>query len=212
MRAPLRAIRSFAAILKEDNLNKLDEESSKNLDQIISSSLHMGQLIEDLLAFSRAGRTEMQLTSIDMNNLVLQVFAELKTNYDPGRINFSAENLLPASGDRATIKQVVTNLLSNALKYSSGKEIAEIQIGSEKNNNEITYYIKDNGVGFDMHYSKKLFGVFQRLHSTSEFEGNGVGLAIVKSIISRHGGRVWAEAEAGKGATFYFTLPDKDKG
>ena len=172
----------------------------------------MGQLIDDLLAFSRVGRTELLSTEIDMNRLVKKVILENTSKEERDRVKISISDLPPTRGDSTTITQVIINLVSNALKYSSLKETPEIEIGFERLENEIIYFVKDNGVGFDMQFYPKLFGVFQRLHSSKEFEGNGVGLAIVQRIIQRHGGRVWAKAEVGKGAEFYFALPDDFSG
>lgn len=207
LRAPLRAIHSFTKILKEDYSNFLDAEGKRIMGIVESSSIHMGQLIDDLLAFSRIGRTELLFSKIEMNPLAKSVFAELTTHEERNKIDFTVKKLPPAYGDPSTIKQVMTNLISNALKYSSKSKRATINIDYELNEGEIIYAVKDNGVGFDMQYVNKLFGVFQRLHSAKEFEGNGVGLAIVQRVIVRHGGRVWAKGEVGKGATFSFSLP-----
>jgi len=209
LRAPLRAIHSFANILGEDYKDILDAEGRRITDIIKSSSVHLGKLIDDLLEFSRMGRSGINYSRINMTHLVSSVYQELTHEKEKGRVIFLVHKLPSISGDNTLMKQVVRNLISNALKYSSKNKIAEIEIGSDKNGDEIIYWVKDNGVGFDMQYMKKLFGVFQRLHSTRDFEGNGVGLAIVKRIILRHEGRVWAEGEVNKGARFYFALPDK---
>ena len=209
LRAPLRAVHSFTKILSEDYGEVLDAEGKRICGIIESSSVHMGQLIDDLLAFSRIGRTEFNRSKINMASLTKSIYSDTTTPAERTRIDFNVSKLPTAYGDITAIKQVITNLLSNALKYSSNAEKSEIIVGFECINNETVYYIKDNGVGFEMKYAPKLFGMFQRLHSAKEFEGNGVGLAIVQRIIHRHGGRVWAEAEVGKGATFYFTLPGK---
>ena len=211
LRAPLRAIHSFTRILMEDYKGTLDEEGRRICGIIESSSTHMGQLIDDLLAFSRVGRAEIQCSKIDMNKIVTDVTSDLCTFNDKKRISLTVHKLHIASGDLATIRQVWSNLISNAIKYSSNIESPEIIIGCEKNNNINVYYVKDNGAGFDMQYVDKLFRVFQRLHSAKEFDGNGVGLAIVHRIILKHGGSVWAEGKVGKGATFYFTLPEKTR-
>jgi light-regulated signal transduction histidine kinase (bacteriophytochrome) len=171
----------------------------------------MGNLIDDLLAFSRAGRTELSSSKIDMTSLVRSVFAELVTHEEQQRIEFKIEDLQHTSGDLTTLRLVWTNLISNAIKYSSGKEKSILKIGSENKDDQVVYFIEDNGAGFDMKYYPKLFGVFQRLHSQKEFDGNGVGLAIVQRIIKRHNGNVWAIAELNKGATFYFSLPQLNK-
>jgi PAS domain S-box-containing protein len=211
LRAPLRAIHSFTTILREDYDKVLDDEGRRICGIIESSAVHLGQLIDDLLAFSRVGRTELQFSKIDMTSLAKTVYSELLTKDESDRVDFIVNKLPFAYGDKVTIKLVLINLISNALKYTSKLERAEISVGTFQNNGEVVYHVKDNGVGFDMQYIDKLFGVFQRLHSSKEFEGNGVGLAIVNRIIQRHKGRVWAEGRIGKGATFYFTLPMKEK-
>jgi PAS domain S-box-containing protein len=211
LRAPLRAIHSFTTILREDYGHILDDEGKRICGVIETSTVHMGQLIDDLLAFSRIGRMELGSVWIDMTKLMKSVFYELTTPGERKLIRFKLNKLPTAQGDSSTLKQAVTNLVSNAVKYSSRSEHPEIEIGSIENKHNPVYYIRDNGVGFDMQYAHKLFGVFQRLHSSKEFEGNGVGLAIVQRIINRHGGRIWAEGEVGKGAVFYFTLQNKDK-
>lgn len=207
LRAPLRIISGFAKILSEEYNDKLDETGKQNLQVINENAARMDRLIEDLLNFSRIGRTELQRQHIDMNELVEGVLNNIKQGHN----NFSAvirqRELKSASGDIQLIRQVWTNLLSNAIKYSRTKEMPVIEIGSKMIEGQTTYYIKDNGVGFDMQYAGKLFGVFHRLHTTSEFEGTGLGLALVQRIIHRHGGKVWAEAKVNEGATFYFTLP-----
>lgn len=205
--APLRAIDGFSRIFQEDYAEKLDDEGRRVLNVIRSNAQNMGQLIDDLLAFSRLGRKEIEPTKIDMSELARDVFGGLESNSDSRTNNLEVECLPEATGDRSLLRQVFVNLLSNAVKYSETKENAPIKVGGRNENGENIYYVQDNGVGFDMKYADKLFGVFQRLHSAEEFEGTGVGLAIVQRIINRHGGRVWAKAEVGKGATFYFALP-----
>lgn len=211
LRAPLRAVHSYTRILTEDYKNVLDDEGKRICEIIESSATHMGQLIDDLLSFSRIGRSEINTSKIDMTKIVNTVLNEITSSDDRIHINIKVDKLPSAYCDPAAMKQVIINLISNAIKYSSKKEESLISVGCKQITGVQTYFVKDNGVGFDMKYSNKLFGVFQRLHSTKEFEGNGVGLAIVQRIIHRHGGKVWAEGEVGKGATFFFTLPDKDK-
>jgi light-regulated signal transduction histidine kinase (bacteriophytochrome) len=167
----------------------------------------MGKLIDDLLAFSRIGRTEIQFSAIDMETMVQSLFHELTTHKDQERIDFHLGPLPSATGDPSLIRQVWINLLSNAVKFSSKKERAVIKVSGNLQGENAVYSVRDNGAGFDMLYLDILFGVFQRLHSAKEFEGTGVGLAIVQRIIMRHGGKIWAEGEAGKGAVFYFSLP-----
>ncbi|KAB2947849.1 MAG: two-component sensor histidine kinase [Candidatus Methanoperedens sp.] len=208
LRAPLRAIDGFSRVMLEEYNDKLDDEGKRYLNIVRDNTQKMGQLIEDLLALSRLGRKEMQVSRIDMTKLAKTVFDEIK-EANPGRnIQLEIKTLPPAYGDQAMIHQVLVNLLSNAIKFTRFKEKAVIEIGSIVRMNEIVYYVKDNGVGFDMQYLNKLFGVFQRLHSTEDFEGTGVGLAIVQRIIHRHGGKVWAEGKVNEGSTFYFNLSE----
>jgi PAS domain S-box-containing protein len=206
LRAPLRAIHGYARMLKENIENKTDTEANRLMNNIITNVKRMGLLIDDLLTFSRLGRKELVKSTIPMNDLVTTICTELKNEQEHRDIEFHISELLPAQADNIAIKQVWLNLISNAIKYSKLKDKAIIQINSELKEEEIIYSIKDNGVGFDMRYANKLFGVFQRLHSDEEFEGTGVGLAIVQRIVSKHGGRVWAESKINEGATFFFTL------
>jgi PAS domain S-box-containing protein len=208
LRAPLRAISGFAKILTEDYAEKIEDEGQRICGVIQNETSRMGQLIDDLLSFSRLSKTSMKTAPSDMNALVLQMFEETKKQYQDKQVNFIMGNLLPATFDISLMRQVWVNLISNAFKFSSKKEIIEIEIGSYKKPGEIIYFIKDNGAGFDMKYIDKLFGVFQRLHTVIEFQGTGVGLAIVQRIIYRHGGRIWAEGELNKGAKFIFSIPD----
>ncbi|MGZ9164884.1 MAG: PAS domain S-box protein [Anaerolineales bacterium] len=209
LRAPLRAIDGFTRILLEDYEPMLDEEGKRVCGVISREAKHMGELIDDLLAFSRVGRKEMHFTKIDMKATASSVFEELMTRANAGRIDFHLHRLPSTAGDPVLIRQVWVNLLSNAIKFSAKKERAVIEVGSRHNEDEYVYYVRDTGAGFEMEYADKLFGVFQRLHTENEFEGTGVGLAIVQQVIRRHGGRVWAEGEVEKGATFYFALPRK---
>jgi len=207
LRAPLRAIHSFTSILKKDFESQLGEEGGRICGIIENSSIRMGTLVDDLLAFSRVGRSQISFSTISMKSLVRKVFEEVTGEKERKRITFRVSNLATATGDASMIRQAVANLLSNAVKYSSKNDHPVITFKSETAGDEIIYSVTDNGVGFNMKYIDKLFNVFQRLHTEREFEGNGVGLAIVQRIISRHGGRVWAESTLGEGATFYFTLP-----
>jgi signal transduction histidine kinase len=206
LRTPLRAIHGYARILKVDYGPGLDTEANRVIDNVMTYSMKMGQLIDGLLTFSRLGRKELIKVNIPMQDIVTNLCNEIIESTDHP-IKFIINELLPANGDSLTIKQVWSNLISNAVKYSIQKELSIIEIGSSANGNVIDYYIKDNGAGFDMTYAIKLFGVFERLHSDEEFEGAGVGLAIVHRIISKHGGRVWAEGKVNEGANFYFSLP-----
>ncbi|HEX9839972.1 MAG TPA: PAS domain S-box protein [Anaerolineales bacterium] len=209
LRAPLRAIDGFTRILLEDYEPLLEEEGKRVCEIIRREAQHMGELIDDLLTFSRLGRKEMHFTKIDMKAMAGSVFDELMKTENAARIDFHIHRLPSTAGDPVLIRQVWVNLLSNAIKFSSKKERAVIEVGSKHSEDEHVYYVRDTGAGFELEYVDKLFGVFQRLHGEKEFEGTGVGLAIVKRVINRHGGRVWAEGEVDKGATFYFALPRK---
>ncbi|RYD75319.1 MAG: GHKL domain-containing protein, partial [Sphingobacteriales bacterium] len=207
LRAPIRAISGYTRILLEDYSEKLDEEGIRILESIVHNSKRMGELIDDLLAFAKLGRKEVTLSEIKMNELVNGTIADLM--FEEGeKIPLIQIDLLPvAQGDQSLIKQVWINLISNAVKYTKYKEESHIHIGAFVKDNQQVYYIKDNGAGFEMQYYNKLFGVFQRLHSHEEFEGTGIGLAIVQKIINRHAGKVWAESILNKETTFYFSLP-----
>jgi light-regulated signal transduction histidine kinase (bacteriophytochrome) len=207
LRAPLRSVHGFTKILLEDYEANLDDEGKRICGIISSSATKMGELIDDLLSFSRIGRSTLSSSEIDMKRIAKVVFEGMTSPTEKKRIKLNIGKLQKAFGDITLFGQVWTNLISNAIKYSSKNDVSEISIGSKIAGDMIIYFIKDNGVGFDMQYAHKLFGVFQRLHSEADFEGNGVGLAIVQRIILKHGGNVWAEGEVGKGATFYFSLP-----
>jgi two-component system sensor kinase len=206
LRAPLRAIDGFSMMVLKGYADKLGDDGKRKLDVIRSNSQKMGKLIDDLLSFSRLGRKEILEARLDMEALVWSVWRELSLANPERRVQFSVNRLPPARGDQTLIKQVVVNLLSNAIKFSKYRETARVEVGAYAEEERNVYFVKDNGVGFDMQYYDQLFGVFQRLHSADEFEGTGVGLAIVQRIIVRHGGRVWAEGKVSEGATFYFTL------
>jgi light-regulated signal transduction histidine kinase (bacteriophytochrome) len=207
LRAPLRSINGFAQILMEDFAPKLDDEAKRICTIIQENSLNMGRLIDELLAFSRLSRVELAHTEIEMAEVITSVCHEFIDEKARERIDLKVENICNAQGDPAMIKQVWINLILNAIKYSSKKEKSVITISCKKENEKYIYCVRDNGVGFDMAYANKLFGVFQRLHSVKDFEGSGVGLAIVQRIIHRHGGEVWAEGKVDQGASFYFSLP-----
>jgi light-regulated signal transduction histidine kinase (bacteriophytochrome) len=170
----------------------------------------MSRLIDDILKFSRSGRLEMTFSEIDMEKMANSVFVELRPVIVGDKLQMVIEHLPSAAGDSAMMRQVFVNLLSNAIKFSRHNAAPMIHVGAFIKDNETIYYVKDNGAGFDMQFADKLFGVFQRLHSASEFEGTGIGLAIVKRIITRHGGRVWAEGKIDEGATIYFSVPSLD--
>ncbi|MES2588438.1 MAG: ATP-binding protein [Bacteroidota bacterium] len=205
LRAPLRAINGYAQILTEDYGTKFDEEGKRLIEVISSNATKMGILIDELLAFSKLGRKEINKTEIDMNELTENVINEYNNSF-PNKAKINVGKLHKIHADTGLIYQVMFNILSNAVKYSSKKESPLVEISSEDKGDEVVFAIKDNGAGFDMKYSDKLFGVFQRLHSQDEFEGVGVGLALVNRIISKHNGQIWAEAKINEGATFYFSL------
>jgi len=207
LRAPLRAIAGFSGILLEDYAPQLPPEAQGYLDRVRDNAQRMGDLIDSLLTFSRLGRQALKQETIDLAELVHQALEDLKDAQQGRQVDISIGDLPPCQGDPTLLKQVLINLLSNALKFTRRREVAHIEIGcQETSNDKHVYFVKDNGAGFDMQYADKLFGVFQRLHHANEYEGTGVGLAIVQRIIHRHGGRVWAEAKADRGATFFFTL------
>jgi two-component system sensor kinase len=211
LRVPLRAIDGFSRILVEDYQDDLDDEGKRLIGIIRENTKKMGQLIDDILHLSRAGRQEMNITQIDMASLFKNTFDELKRTHEDRNIELELETIPPAYGDRTLLQQVISNLIANSIKFTTPRDPAIIEVGSKKGDKENIYYVKDNGVGFDMKYSSKLFGLFQRLHGQNEFEGTGVGLSIVQRIIRRHGGDVWGEGKVDQGATIYFSLPDKNK-
>ncbi|HXF94694.1 MAG TPA: PAS domain S-box protein, partial [Gemmatimonadales bacterium] len=206
LRAPLRAMDGFSRIVLEEHAGGLDPEGRRLLDVVRENARRMGQLIDDLLAFSRLGRQPLRARSVDLVELAREVAAELRAAEPERAIEITVAPLPPARGDRALLRQVLVNLLQNAVKFTRGRAPARIEVGARDGGNGVVYYVADNGVGFDPRYADKLFGVFQRLHRAEEFEGTGVGLATVQRIVHRHGGRVWAEGAPDHGATFYFTL------
>ncbi len=206
LRAPLRAVTGFAQMLQEDYGTVLDAGGKRLLDTISRNAEKMGRLIDDLLAFSRLGRKELVVKETNMTELTENVMAEI-SKVAGYHTSVTINKLHPANVDRSLMTQVMFNLLNNAVKYSSKKERPQVYVNSEASGGEVIYSVKDNGAGFDMRYANKLFGVFQRLHTTEEFEGTGVGLAIVQRIVTKHGGRVWAEGKVDEGATIYFSLP-----
>jgi signal transduction histidine kinase len=207
LRSPLRAINGYSNILLEDYYKDLPAPAQSLLRKIIASAAEMSALIDGLLSFSRTGRAEIRRQVIDTNLLVAEAWEiVLAESLQDGQIKFQCANLPPCKADPILLRQVFINLLSNAVKYSRNSQPAFIQVDWHEEDNKVVYAIRDNGVGFDMAYANKLFGVFQRLHHADEFEGTGIGLATSKRIITRHGGKIWAESELGKGSTFYFTL------
>ncbi len=211
LRAPLRAMNGFSRILVEEYGKQLPQEAQRYLDLVQENSHKMGKLIDDLLLFSRMGKQALNVRDVNCAEIVEQSLAELQTEREDRKIEVALGKLPVCRADSILLKQVFMNLLTNAFKFTKVKKNARVEVGSKIIKGETVYFVKDNGVGFDMQYVGKLFGVFQRLHSAAEFEGTGVGLAIVQRIIHRHGGRVWAEAEVDKGASFYFTLGGKDE-
>jgi signal transduction histidine kinase len=207
LRAPLRAIDGYARILDEDYQAKLDRQGKHFLSVITKNARYMGQLIDDLLEFSRTSRTEIVKSSFNTSEEVKAIINDLRATETDRDLEISVSNLENCPGDSNMLKQVWVNLISNAIKYTRKTPHAKIAIGCSRDVGATTYFVKDNGVGFDMEYIGKLFGVFQRLHRKEDFEGTGVGLALVKRILDRHHGRVWAEARLNEGATFFFSLP-----
>lgn len=211
LRAPLRSLTGFSKMLAKRAAGALDEKNLHYLNVITESAGQMGRLIDDLLAFSRMGRAEMMKTVVGMDQLVKEAVRELEADSRQRDVSWEFGQMPDVSGDPSMLKQVIVNLVSNALKFTRPRQQAKIEIGSiPDGQDEISFYVKDNGVGFDMQYADKLFGIFQRLHRQDEFEGTGIGLANVKRIVQRHGGRVWAEGKVDEGAAFYFTLPKRE--
>lgn len=212
LRAPLRHVQGYASMLGREMDGKLTEKGQRFLKNIIEASREMGELIDDLLTFSRMGRTQMVLADVSVDDLVRDTLRRLEPTTEDRRIDWRLQPLPAVQGDPAMLKVVLVNLIGNAVKYSNGRECACIEIGTAgMEEGRLIFFVKDNGAGFDPQYAHKLFGVFQRLHRADEFEGTGIGLANVRRIVSRHGGRTWAEGEVDRGATFYFTLQPATK-
>jgi signal transduction histidine kinase len=207
LRAPLRAVQGYLTILEEDFGERLEAEARRLLGVIQDRARQMEQLIEDLLVFARLGRQQLAVTSVQLDDLVTRTLDDLRSSCEGRQIGFTVGRLGTVQADPAMLKQVLANLFGNAIKFTRKREPAAVEIGCRTvADGPSVYYVKDNGAGFDMRHADKLFGVFQRLHSAADYEGTGVGLAIVQRVIERHGGRVWAESAPGEGATFYFTL------
>lgn len=209
LRAPLRAIYSYSQILLQEHAGDIDEEIERLLTIINGNSKTMGEIIDNLLSLSKLGKREIQKREVDTKSLVETVIEEIKNTEAGKKVAWKVQSLPFCWGDYRLLRQVWINLIANGVKYSSKKKSPAIEVGATLQANEIIYYVKDNGAGFDMQFSDQLFGVFQRLHKPSDFEGTGVGLAIVQRIIYRHGGKAWAEGVVGEGAKFYFSIPLK---
>jgi len=207
LKAPLRAIDGFSSRLLRHYSDKLDDEFRRLLGVVRQNTKKMGRLIDDILDFSRAGREEIVPLELNMEALVQTLVPEIRAFHPEREIKFQIGALPPALGDETVVRQVFQNILANALKFTASRDVTVIEIGGEERGEDVVYYVRDNGVGFDGQYAQKLFGIFQRLHEEEEFEGTGIGLAIVKRFINKLGGRVWAEGRVNEGATFYFTLP-----
>jgi light-regulated signal transduction histidine kinase (bacteriophytochrome) len=208
LRAPIRHISGFTELLQKNAASDLNDKSQRHVAMILESAKRMGNLIDDLLAFSRIGRKEAHTTVVNLQQLVQEAQNEIMQETDGRKINWKIGKLPVCQGDRSMLRLALVNLVSNAVKFTRTRSQAEIEIASPNHNpDQIVVFIRDNGVGFDMKYVNKLFGVFQRLHGPEAFEGTGIGLATVQRIVHRHGGRVWAEGLVDGGATFYFSLP-----
>ena len=207
LRSPLRHISGFIELLQKHSAASLDEKGLRYTNIILEEARRMGILIDDLLAFSRFSRTEMHRTEVNLAQLVREVITDFEQELRDRNVTWHIQPLPPVQADRSMLRLVMSNLISNALKFSRGQSQTRIEIGSKQGQDEIVFFVCDNGTGFDMQYADQLFGVFQRLHKVTEFEGTGIGLATVRRIIQRHGGRTWAESIEGQGATFYFTFP-----
>jgi light-regulated signal transduction histidine kinase (bacteriophytochrome) len=209
LRAPLRHMAGFTELLQKKASLAADEKGNHYITMILDSAKRMGDLIDDLLAFSRIGRAETQMTPVSLSQLVKEALAEVRQDAEGRNISWKFGALPDFLGDRAMLRLVLVNLISNAIKFSRTRTCAEIEIGCSRDTPDaLVVFVRDNGVGFDMKYVHKLFGVFQRLHHSDAFEGTGIGLATVQRIVHRHGGKVWAESVVDGGATFYFSVPN----
>ena len=206
LRAPLRAINGYATIIAEDHAGDIGDDGLRCCDNIIGNTRRMGQLIDDLLAFSRLGRSRLAREPIDMTALARSAYGEISTEGQRGAVSLAVDDLPPATGDPTLLRQVWANLLSNALKFTAGEPEPAIVVAARRDETETVYSVADDGPGFDMSHAGKLFQVFERLHGR-DYEGSGIGLAIVRRAVEAHGGRVWAESTPGEGATFFFALP-----
>jgi len=206
LRAPLRAIDGFSRILQEDYSASLDEEGRKYLGFVLANAQHLNRLIDDLLVYYRFGQLQLREEPVDMTELFRSIAAELRAAEGPHAVTIRIGDLPSARGDSALLRQLATQLVSNALKFSRGRADAKIEIDYEKQNGQVVYFVRDNGIGFEMQYASKLFQVFQKLHTGDEFEGNGIGLALAHRAVTRQGGRIWATSKPSEGTTIFFTL------
>jgi light-regulated signal transduction histidine kinase (bacteriophytochrome) len=207
LRAPLRHVTGFAGLLGQHAGDALDDTGRRYLKTMTDAASRMGRLIDDLLAFSRMGRASMTPREVDLRQLVREATSEIAPQLADRQVEWDVGPLPQVYADPALLRPVLVNLLSNAVKYTATREVARIAVGAQETGGEVVVHVRDNGVGFEMQYAHKLFSLFQRLHHADEFEGTGVGLANVRRIVLRHGGRTWAEGQPGVGATFYFSLP-----
>jgi light-regulated signal transduction histidine kinase (bacteriophytochrome) len=207
LREPLRAVEGYCELFREEYAADVPEEGRRLLDRIWSGSSRMTRLINDLLHFARFSREPLHRVRVPLREVVLEAAVRLKEPLGERQLSVHVGDLPDCFGDRSLLEQVVINLMSNAFKFTAGREAARIEVGSLRQGDAIVYYVRDNGVGFDMRYADKLFGVFQRLHPREKFEGTGIGLSIVQRIVQRHGGKVWADSRPEEGTTLYFSLP-----
>jgi light-regulated signal transduction histidine kinase (bacteriophytochrome) len=212
LRGPLRAVNGFASILLRDHAAGMSPKANDLVESVLQGARRMDQLIEDLLGFARLSRQPLKKVTVNVGDLVREVLGELQAENSGRVVTLSIGELPPAIADRALLKQVLTNLLSNAFKFTRKREQAVVEVGSRPEEDRAVYFVRDNGAGFDMRYAAKLFGVFQRMHNREQFDGTGVGLSLAHRIVHRHGGRIWAEAAVDKGATFSFTLSGERPG
>ncbi|MCK4307438.1 GHKL domain-containing protein, partial [candidate division WOR-3 bacterium] len=206
LRAPLRAIDGFSKMIKEDYSNILDKQGQHYIQRIRSAAQNMGRLIDDLLSLSRIGRQSINKMSVNIETIAQEAYQFLHEEWKDRKVDFIVHQCPSVSADPNLMRITLVNLLSNALKFTRKQTTTKIEVGCKKNDNQIVFFVKDNGVGFEMKYADKLFAPFQRLHRAEEYEGTGIGLATVRRIIRRHGGQIWVESKIGSGTTFYFTL------
>jgi light-regulated signal transduction histidine kinase (bacteriophytochrome) len=210
LRAPLRAIDGFSQAIEEDYHDKLDDEGRQYLSRVRRASQRMGSLIDDMLQLSRLSRSHMHIETVDLSSMAADILRELQETQPQRQVQWQIQPDIRVSADRHLVRAALTNLLSNAWKFTSRLDLARITFGARREDGDTVCFVQDNGAGFDMTFADKLFGAFQRLHGQEEFSGSGIGLATVKRIIHRHGGQVWATGEPDKGATFYFRLPNSN--